>query len=96
VRAVLLALTLFLACDAQALDLRCATLSPQQLVACLQLCTDTQRGVACRKNCIDEHDKVKAACKRPPFIAPGPLVNNEPASQFFADTSCSRCRLRSR
>lgn len=74
-RAVLLALTLFLACEAQALDLRCATLSPQQLVACLQVCADTERGVACRKSCVDEHEKVKAACKRPPFIAPGPVAN---------------------
>src|SRR5678815_1068948 len=63
VRAVLLALTLFLACDAQALDLRCATFGPQQLVACLQKCPDAQRGAACRKNCIQEHDKMKAACK---------------------------------
>lgn len=79
VRAVLLALTLFLACDAQALDLRCATLSPQQLVACLQECQDAERGVTCRKHCIHEHDKVKAACKRPPFLAPGPLSKIEAA-----------------
>jgi hypothetical protein len=80
VRAVLLALTLFLACDARALDLRCATFGPQQLVGCLQECPDAQRGAACRKNCIREHDKLKSACKRPPFIAPGPLVNRHPAA----------------
>lgn len=83
VRAVLLALTLFLACDAQALDLRCATLSPQQLVACLQQCPDTQRGVACRKSCIHEHDKVKSACKRPPFIAPGRSPMDRPHPHPF-------------
>jgi hypothetical protein len=55
-------------------------LSPQQLVACLQQCPDTQRGVACRKSCIHEHDKVKSACKRPPFIAPGPLAYGPSAS----------------
>jgi hypothetical protein len=74
VRALLLALALFLARDVQALDRSCATLSTKQLVACLQDCPDAQPGVACRRSCVHQHNKAKSACRWPPIHAPGPLV----------------------
>ena len=72
-RALLLALALFLARDVQALDPSCATLSTEHLIACLQDCPDAQRGVACRRSCMNEHSKAKSACKWPPIHAPGPF-----------------------
>ena len=60
VRALLLALALFAARDVQALDRGCATLSTEQLIACLQDCPDAQRGVACRRSCIHEHNKAQS------------------------------------
>ena len=74
VHALLLALTLFLAREVQALDQRCATFNAEQLVACLQNCPDAERGLACRRNCLYQRSKAKSACKWPPVLAPGPLV----------------------
>ena len=70
------ALALFLAQDAQALDQRCATLRPEQLVACLNACPNADGGVACRKSCVDQHNKLKSDCKLlTPIFVPGPLLD---------------------
>lgn len=72
-RTLLFALALFLGCEVQALDQRCAGISAEQLIACLQGCPDAQRGVACRRNCLYQRSKAKSACNAPPVFS-GPLV----------------------
>jgi hypothetical protein len=86
VRALLLALALFLAHDVQALD-PCATFSTRQLVACLQDCPEAQLGVACRRSCIHKHNRAKSVCKSPPIHAPGQFVIGMSAGR--ADAACS-------
>jgi|SRR5688572_28378861 len=87
VRALLLALALFLARDVQALDPTCATFSTRQLVACLQDCPEAQLGVACRRSCIHKHNRAKSVCKSPPIHAPGQFVIGMSAGR--ADAACS-------
>ena len=71
-RALLLALALFLAREVQALEQRCATFNAEQLVACLQDCPDAQRGVAVTELPLPtEQGKIRLG-RLPSFT--GPLV----------------------
>jgi hypothetical protein len=82
VRALLLALVLFLGRDVQALNRTCATFSREHLIACLQDCPDAERGVACRRTCIHEHNKAKSACNSPPVHVYRPYVTSDLRRDF--------------
>ena len=77
---LLLALALTLTATAQqtaALNKDCATSSTERLVECLEICKGAPGdSSACKKRCMDSHEKMKDACKPgrlgiPPLILPG-------------------------